>query len=263
MSNVFKGEKPVTEKKYLINSSLGSVVNVLDLPELEPGKYLHGDTQALEFDVERMRCGEIIGEIRSGTPPCPSKLADLDHLAFEFQAVLDCYEVDHIPINSMVKRANRIRLYREGILSIKAHIRRLSEDVLGEIFKLICCDHVESNRIGYPRMQTLMVSQGQLGYPMVHLFIKRSGFHPLNFKLSGRATPINDIFGFFSSETTNRWRSAIFDKGTDAIFLSMFKGDNSQSCAVSKYPSPTFSHPTMNIRSPVLDCARWYLMWSG
>jgi hypothetical protein len=57
---------------------------VLDLPKLEPGSNLRSGDQALEFDVERMRCAEIIDEIRSGAP---SSLGDLDNIALETQSI--------------------------------------------------------------------------------------------------------------------------------------------------------------------------------
>ncbi|KAF9073948.1 hypothetical protein BDP27DRAFT_1317723 [Rhodocollybia butyracea] len=145
----------------------GSVVEVLDLSKQQAGNYLCancGGGQALEFDVERMSCAKVINEIRSGVPPSPSRLVDLVKLVFETRSILDCYEAELERLKGLTNliegRMTRIRLYREGILYMKAPVRRLPQEVLGEIFKLICCDRESNVIVGrQANLRPLMISQ--------------------------------------------------------------------------------------------------------
>ncbi|KAF9068983.1 hypothetical protein BDP27DRAFT_1363705 [Rhodocollybia butyracea] len=229
----------------------GSILKVLDFPKLELPAKCRGWTHALEFDVERMRCAEIIDEIRSGAP---SSLGDLDNLVLETQSTLDHYEVELECLKSLIDsiegRASRIRLYKEGILSMKAPVRTLPDDVLGSIFKLICCTHAQFNYIGFRRMQTLMISQ--LKHPMLSIFLKRSCLHTLDVKLDqasyvDKASAPVDISGFLTSASTDRWRSAVLGGKGDRVFpeLHHLKINNlatSQTC-FNGSATFRFTHP--------------------
>ncbi|KAE9410314.1 hypothetical protein BT96DRAFT_1067073, partial [Gymnopus androsaceus JB14] len=121
-----------------------------------------------------------------------------------------------------------------------APIRRLPQDVLGEIFKLVSCKHPSNNSVGRngshslatlalsqvcSRWYNMVVSmpalwssfqfgskQLQKPHPMIPLFLERSRLHKLSFWINVEHRSTEDFYDatdFFSTQKTNRWGSVI------------------------------------------------------
>ncbi|KAJ3808282.1 hypothetical protein F5876DRAFT_46352, partial [Lentinula aff. lateritia] len=145
---------------------------------------------------------------------------------------------------ALERRRIRLSIYKTGILSLKAPIRRLPLEILGEIFQFSCCSDVSDNTVARedkkhcPPMVTLALSQvcsqwyhlavsmpelwscfrlnlGQMAplHPIISLYLGRSRSHPIDFILDGGSSKaIAYVYpDFLSTRNTERWKSAILD----------------------------------------------------
>ncbi|KAE9395733.1 hypothetical protein BT96DRAFT_977877 [Gymnopus androsaceus JB14] len=217
----------------------GSICDVLDLPQdIAP--------RALQLSVEKLCCADIVSIIRSGDSPSPSELPALDLLADDTQETIDCFQLELDRLQRLTAileiSKSRLNLYKRGILSMRAPIRRLPLDVLGEIFERVSCNNQCDNTIGARRahsLGTLALSQVcsrwykivasmpalwssfefhsthlQKPHPLIPLFLERSRLHNLSFSMNiwyqcGEGNNFCDATGFFSTQNTNRWRSVV------------------------------------------------------
>ncbi|KAH7875662.1 uncharacterized protein C8R40DRAFT_1102812 [Lentinula edodes] len=226
-----------------------SVHRVLDLyKDDKVFSYASCSNEDLVLDTGGLRCAEMIEVIRSGSAPSIPELLSLDNLVEQTQHVMDRCEADLDKFRSltaaMERRCSRLSIYKAGILSLKAPIRRLPLKILGEIFQFSCCSDVSDNTVAKEDkkhcspMVTLALSQvcsqwrylvvsmpelwsgfrlnlGQMAplHPIISLYLDRSRSHPIDFILDGGSSKASTYVypDFLSTRNTERWKSAILD----------------------------------------------------
>ncbi|GAW05046.1 hypothetical protein LENED_006878 [Lentinula edodes] len=119
-------------------------------------------------------------------------------------------------MHSIEEQQKFLTAYADGLEHLLAPINRLSEDILVEIFKYVCCEDAGANYIDYtvwrkplPTLTLRARNRDNLG-PSFSSFLTRSQFHPIDFKIELRLGTAKQLGLLLNMETTRRWRVAVF-----------------------------------------------------
>ncbi|KAJ3917032.1 hypothetical protein F5877DRAFT_80335 [Lentinula edodes] len=188
---------------------------------------------------------EIVQHVRSGLRVTSLQRCRYEDSLDDAQGYIDQYQKEitrlRDAMHSIEEQQKFLTAYADGLEHLLAPINRLSEDILVEIFKYVCCEDAGANYIDYTvwrkPLPTLTLrgvcsrwfrfigntpvlwscfgircvarNRDNLG-PSFSSFLTRSQFHPIDFKIELRLGTAKQLGLLLNMETTRRWRVAVF-----------------------------------------------------
>ncbi|KAE9410236.1 hypothetical protein BT96DRAFT_847016 [Gymnopus androsaceus JB14] len=219
---------------------------------------------SFQFDLQQLKYDETIRRVRSGYSPDEPERAFYSKLLDDAQRDMDRCQLELRRLQSLLRelewQQDRVEAYVAGVRSIMSPIHKLPLELLGEIFKYICCGDIGVNCIiskAEKQLPTLAVSgvcirwynlvtsmpvlwssfgSKALDNPsnpsLFKLFLERSRLHPIDFRFDDTIPsklPNDDSFSsLIAIENSSRWRhvriAAQESFMVDSVLLPLING---------------------------------------